>query len=225
MTKKFTITTALLFLSIIMLSQSLSLNKQQFAKGEEIIVKFTALSSYATNAWIGIIPTEVAHGSEAECDKYELSYQYLSGKTSGELKFKAPEKEGMFDIRMFDNDNNGNEVKSISFSVGTSATFSTGNAALYLEKLTYAPGDKISVSYQAPPFTSASAWIGMFKSEYKHGSEVENDKVEISYQYIKTNKSGTLIFDAPSTPGNYDFRMHNTDDNGVEVSNISFTVK
>jgi len=95
MTKKFTFTTALLFLSIIMLSQSLSLNKQQFAKGEEIIVKFTALSSYATNAWIGILPTEVAHGSEAECDKYELSYQYISGKTSGELKFKAPEKEGI----------------------------------------------------------------------------------------------------------------------------------
>jgi hypothetical protein len=47
-----------------------------------------------TNAWVGIIPSHVRHGGEAENDKYDLTYQYLKKRTSGILIFKAPARAG-----------------------------------------------------------------------------------------------------------------------------------
>jgi hypothetical protein len=37
--------------------------------------------------------------------------------------------------------------------------------------------------------------------------------------------SGTMTFTAPGDAGKYDFRMHDTDANGVEVTSITFEVK
>jgi hypothetical protein len=98
-------------------SISLSSNKSSYKPGESITIKFTAPSDWGKNAWIGIIPSDVKHGDETENDKHDLSYRYLSGKTSGTLTLNAPTKSGKYDLRMHDTDNNGKEVKYISFTV------------------------------------------------------------------------------------------------------------
>ena len=113
----------LFFILLIVLSPafaeepSLSLDKTVFAPGEDISVHFTAPPGYSGNAWVGIIPSSVAHGSEAENDKYDIAYQYLEGRTSGTLVFKAPTQPGNYDFRMNDSDNGGKEVASVSFTV------------------------------------------------------------------------------------------------------------
>jgi hypothetical protein len=107
-------------------SQSLSLNKLVFAPGEEISVSFKALASYVENAWIGIIPSSVAHGSEVVNDQYDLTYQYLGKKTSGTLLFTAPHQNGSYDFRMNDSDANGKEVASVSFTVGKESISGNG---------------------------------------------------------------------------------------------------
>jgi hypothetical protein len=61
-------------------------------------------------------------------------------------------------------------------------------------------------------------------SHVPHGSEAENDKNDIAYQYLKGMQSGTMIFKAPAKIGAYDFRMHDTDNNGKEVASVSFQV-
>ena len=96
----------------------LSLDKSQFAPGEQIVVHFYASSTFAANAWVGIIPANVPHGSEAVNDQNDLTYQYLQNRASGELIFQAPGNPGSYDFRMNDSDNNGNEVGSVSFTVG-----------------------------------------------------------------------------------------------------------
>ena len=96
---------------------SLSLSKTAFSPGETISVEFTALDSYADNAWIGIIPSDVAHGDEAFNDQFDIDYKYLDGKTSGTLNFVAPEEPGAYDFRMHDTDTSGKEVASVSFTV------------------------------------------------------------------------------------------------------------
>jgi len=96
---------------------TISLNKNEFAPGEEILVNFTAPAEFPDNAWIGIIPSETPHGSEAKNDEVDIAYKHLSKQTSGQITFKAPSKPGSYDARMNDSDSNGKEVASVTFSV------------------------------------------------------------------------------------------------------------
>jgi len=96
---------------------SLSIDKSVVKPGEEIAVSFTALAEWNDNAWIGIVPSEVPHGSEATNDQYDLAYQYIKKRTSGTMKFKAPTTPGKYDFRMHDTDNNGKEITHITFEV------------------------------------------------------------------------------------------------------------
>lgn len=96
---------------------SLKLTRDRYAPGEAIVVNFTAPEGYASNAWIGIIPSRVPHGSEAENDRHDLSYQYLQKRASGNMTFIAPKEPGEYDLRLHDTDNNGREVASVSFRV------------------------------------------------------------------------------------------------------------
>ena len=96
---------------------SLTLDKLSYSPGEIMTVTFTALDTYESNAWVGIIPSHIAHGDEAVNDQYDISYQYLNGMTAGTLTFSAPSAPGSYDMRMHDTDTNGNEVTSVSFTV------------------------------------------------------------------------------------------------------------
>lgn len=93
------------------------LAKKIVKPGAQIKIKFTTVKGLKDNAWIGIIPSNVRHGSEAENDKHDLSYQYLGGKTKGTLIFTAPMKPGAYDFRMHDTDDNGKELYSLTFVV------------------------------------------------------------------------------------------------------------
>ena len=106
---------------------SLSLERTSFKPGEPITVHFTALASWASNAWVGIIPSRIPHGKESENDRHDVSYQYLKKRTAGTLTFKAP-GEGEWDLRMHDRDNGGKEVASVSFKVDANANTSAGGA-------------------------------------------------------------------------------------------------
>jgi hypothetical protein len=78
-------------------------------------VRFAA-PRYPNDAWIGVIPSEIAHGSEPVNDQHDVSYQYLSGRTSGEMTFAAPQK-GRWDLRLHTTDSGGVETASVSFVV------------------------------------------------------------------------------------------------------------
>ncbi len=95
----------------------LTLDKSSYNPGEAITVTFTTLGAYVNDAWIGIIPSHIAHGDEALNDQYDISYQYLNGMTAGTMTFAAPSIPGSYDMRMHDTDNNGKEVASVSFTV------------------------------------------------------------------------------------------------------------
>jgi hypothetical protein len=96
---------------------SLDTDKKAYAPGEMINVTFSAPAGLPTNAWVGIIPSEVPHGDEAQNDTYDLTYQYLNGVPTGTLVFSAPVLPGTYDFRMNDSDSNGKEIASVTFSV------------------------------------------------------------------------------------------------------------
>ena len=96
---------------------TLTLGKTDFQPGEEIQVIFTAPDTLPDDAWVGIIPSDTPHGDEAVNDEFDLTYQYLEGKTSGVLDFVAPDAPGAYDFRLHDTDAEGKELVAVSFVV------------------------------------------------------------------------------------------------------------
>lgn len=197
----------------------ITLEKTTFAPGEEIRVTFKA-PVYDESAWIGIIPSNVPHGSESTNDQYDLDYQYLDGQTSGVMLFIAPGQVGSYDFRMNDNDGDGKEVTSVTCNV----EIVIQGAVLKIEKETFSPGEEFKVEFEAPRVFGSGAWIGIVPADTPHGSESTNDEHDIEYHYIERRTSGTMIFTAPDEPGTYDIRMHDTDNDGNEILFVSFEV-
>ncbi len=202
---------------------SLTIAKRGYSPGESITVTFTAPAGLPANAWVGVIPSSVPHGSEVTNDQNDVSYKYLSGMTNGTLAFTAPTTPGTYDLRMNSSDNNGAELTYVSFTV--SGGGAPSSASLRLNTYSFSPGEAIAVTFTAPAGLASNAWIGIIPSWVAHGSEATNDQYDLAYQYLSGSTSGTLYFGAPTTPGSYDFRMHNTDDSGSELTYVTFTVR
>ncbi len=111
--------------------------------------------------------------------------------------------------------------------IAISTTSCSKGFGVKLDKETYTPGETITVTYTADPTWDDNAWIGIIPSATPHGKEVDNDAVDISYQYIHQSASGVFEFTAPTEPGKYDIRMNDSDDGGkgVEISSVTFEVK
>jgi hypothetical protein len=203
------------------MAASINLTKTVFSPTESITLSFTADSAYPDSAWIGIIPSNVAHGSESTNDGADMAYQYINKKASGTMIFTAPTAPGSYDFRMNDNDGGGTEVASVSFTVQLGAD---RQSSLSLNKTTFAPGEDIIVTFEASAFYSANAWVGIIPSNIAHGGEGLNDQNDLSYQYINKRTSGTMTFKAPNNAGAYDFRMNENDFGGIEITSVSFTI-
>ena len=93
----------------------ISVDSKSYKPGDMIRVSFSAPADYPENAWIGLIPSDVAHGDEDENDRHDVAHEYLSGRTSGSIRFKAPDKPGEWDVRL--NDGKGSEAASASFKI------------------------------------------------------------------------------------------------------------
>ena len=202
---------------------SLWMDTLEFAPNESIVLHFTAPPGLPTNAWIGIIPSNVPHGDESVNDQHDISYQYLDGMTSGTMTFSAPTTPGTYDFRMHDTDSGGVELKSATFTV----VFSGGGpgASLILSKTVFSPGESMTVSFTAPPGLPTNGWIGIIPSSVSHGDESVNDQHDISYQYMDGMTSGTMTFSAPAMIGTYDFRMNDSDSGGRELTSVTFVVQ
>jgi hypothetical protein len=85
--------------------------------GAPLEIRFTAPAAFSEDAWVGLVPTLTAHGSEAVCDEVDVAYEYLQGRTSGTITLTAPDHPGPWDVRMFDTDAEGREVASATFQV------------------------------------------------------------------------------------------------------------
>lgn len=199
-------------------SGAMTLSKTRFQGGEKISVTFSTPPNLSPSAWIGIIPSEIPHGSEERNDEFDLTYQHLSGKSSGVLDFVAPSKPGSYDFRLNDSDDEGNELASVSFTVVSSS------AGLTLNKTRFAPGERIWLNFKTSVAFASNAWVGIIPADIPHGSEERNDEFDISYQYLEGKTEGTLEFTAPDQPGRYDFRLNDSDDEGNEIASVGFTV-
>ncbi len=199
----------------------LTLSKTTYSSNEDVMIDY-AVEKLSQNAWIGIIPSDTAHGSESTNDQYDIAYQYLSGSTSGTKTFTAPAKPGKYDFRLSDA---GKELFSVSFTVeaGVGADI---KPAVTLTKTKYKAGEALAGQFMAPSTLTKNAWIGVIPSKVAHGTSKENDANDLSYQYISGKTQGKLELMAPSEKGSYDLRMSESESaGGEEVATMTFTVE
>ncbi len=194
----------------------LYIEKVRFSPGEKIKVSFRASKNYGENAWIGVVPSSVKHGSAEENDLNAVSYQYLDKKTKGKMSFQAPIKYGTYDIRMHD-DEFGKEVTYVTFEVKES----TG--ALELNKKKYKTGEAIKVKFTAPTWFSKDAWVGLMRSSVPHNNVKLGDKHDLEKYTIDNRLNGVMVFTVYLYNGEYDIRMFDSKD-GSEITSVTFTV-
>jgi outer membrane protein OmpA-like peptidoglycan-associated protein len=198
----------------------LTIPKTAFMPSDKIDLAFKVDQPLPQGAWIGLIPSDVPHGSEDTNDQHDLSYQYVGNKTSGTFTFNAPDKSGSYDLRLNDSDGNGTEIASVTFSVGDIKKEGT----LKLSKTTFLPGERIELDFTASDTLPRSAWVGMVPSKVEHGKEDVNDQYDIQWQYLEKKTSGKMMFTAPPENGSYDFRLNSDDSGGTEIASVTFQV-
>lgn len=193
---------------------TLSLNKTSLGLGDEIAVTFSGLPE-GNKYWIGVIPSDVVHGSEDHNDKNDIMYKYVSGRTNGVEVFQVYEA-GKFDIRISDPASK-REIASQSFEV-------KAHIEVKLESTEFAAGEEIVMHYKVDENISSNSWVGIVPADIPHGSETENDKHDLAYKYFNSASEGVFKFIAPSKLGDYNFRFHDQNNDGKEVKSVNFKV-
>ncbi len=197
------------------------LDRQDYLAGQKMAVHFSATSELGQRAWVGIVPSEVAHGSSAENDRHDVDYKYVSGKSEGTVQLNAPSREGNWDVRLNDSaSSDGTEIASATFSV------SVATGELVLAKTRFAPGEEIEVQFTMPEGLSSNAWVGIVPSGVAHGSSAENDRHDVGYAYMSGKSEGTVKLKAPNNAGSWDLRLHDSSSSdGNEIAFVTFVVE
>lgn len=95
------------------------LNKSLFSPGEtiQLEVSIKPEDKWDESAWVGIVPWDVPHGSEAVNDANNLGYQYMGPYLAGKMRFPAPLQPGTYDMRLNSSDEAGQELVFATFLV------------------------------------------------------------------------------------------------------------
>lgn len=204
---------------------TLTLQKNRVAPGETITAQFTASKDFPENAWVGVIPSSVPHGKESDNDANDVAYEYLSKRESGTLTFTAPTQAGSWDLRMSNTDDGtvGKEVTSVTFTVDMA--LAPTKPSLNLNKINFAPGEALTVTWGAPATYPANAWIGIVPATTPHGSSDANGQSQMASETLNNRTSGTWNSTAPGEPGNYEIRMNDGVTGASETAAIPFSVK
>ncbi len=96
---------------------SIQIDNANPVAGSTVTASFTAPPWPSDRqAWIGLMNSDVPHGSEAECDEHDVAFEYLDGRTEGTAEFTIPQG-GFWDIRMFDSDHMTGAIEVASQSL------------------------------------------------------------------------------------------------------------
>ncbi len=205
---------------------TMTVDTTEYFAGDEIKVQYEITKGdLGENAWIGIVPAEAAKGSVTTNDSLKIDSQTIK-ELKGELVFVAPETPGTYEFRLNVPTGDGFEVATVSFTVLEAVVeedFSVYTLTVATPEVKVKTD--ITVTFTANAAWDAKAWIGIVPSETPHGDMAANKAANVGIQYLENKADGTLTFKAPEKKGSYDFRLHNSETEGIEVTSVTFTVK
>lgn len=202
------------------LQADVQLDRESYLPGDQIHVTVIAVGLTDT-AWVGVVPSDIPHGSEEENDAHDLGYLRVGEEP---IVLLAPAEPGDYDVRLNDSDDAGKEVASRSFKVTVDPAPVEEPKLLWQPPQAVVAESSISVEFEAPLSFPEDAWIGIVPSSTAHGEEAVNDSANLGYQHLNKRSRGKVTLTAPTEPGSYDVRMFDTDSDGKEVASVTFEV-
>lgn len=129
-----------------------------------------------------------------------------------------------------DSTNSADESNNDSDSADTTTdtTIVEFDGSINADKSKYATSEQIKVTLNLDAIDvplAEDAWVGIVPADTPHGSETENDAVDIDYAYVSNAEDGVVMLEAPYDAGHYDIRLFSTDADGVELDSISIVVE
>lgn len=94
---------------------SITLNASTYGISSVIEIEYTLPPGTDPSAWIGIVPANIAHNDEKLADRYDICYRHIGKTHSGRIALETPDRPGQYDVRIFDSDQNGKELCSVTF--------------------------------------------------------------------------------------------------------------
>jgi hypothetical protein len=167
-------------------SYSLTASPSTAAFGGTITVNWTAPPDHADNDWIALY--KVGNDNQTY-----ISFQRPTpGATSGSLTFTAPNTAdpttaGQYEFRYLLKDEFTDVVRSNAVTLGPGYTLTASPS-------TVAPGENITVNWQAPEGHPGGDWIALYKAG-------DPNEPYLAYQYVpEGGTSGSLTFTVPTLP-------------------------
>jgi len=185
---------------------SLTASPESVNPGDSITVTFSGTSGNEYD-WIGMYLV-----GSMNYETYDMDY--TNGATSGTMTFTAPDETGFYEFRLFPNDE-FDPVLAVSNTVAVGTELPQPQAqpqpSLSASPASIGVAQKITVTYSNAPGNSGE-WVGTFAV----GSPSTSS---LSQKSLNGSKNGTLTFSAPVTPGKYEFRLLNAQNQQLAVSN------
>lgn len=192
---------------------ALSLGKGQFAPGERIVATVrlaegVRLFSYPT---VGLYPV-ARRGMDARPDDLtQLAHAYVDAK-SMTVTLTAPVIPGRYQARLFDREATFNRLDSVVFEVaqpparGALSSPPTGVA-----------GSELSVNFSVPSGVYLGSWSGVWLYEPKKtvAGGAWADERSLAKAYLGESRSGAVKIRLPGTPGRYELRLYDRENDGL----------
>lgn len=178
-------------------------------------------ASDESTAWIGLVPSDTPHGNASK-EENPAFMMDLNEITENKAELTIPEDyEGLYDIRVYDNAENGKEKAYMTIVIGN---YSFEPVYLSEENADFSvdinlPENKIILPDSLLSFTitqngdlpkDGTAWIGVIPSATEH-TEPASDAANADYKYLKNITDGEVTLKMPSKTGFYDIRVFDSD--------------
>ncbi len=225
----------LITIIIVKISKSKAAAREDFEAGRESIeiieskpgqpVRFRMNNPpKGRDAWVGIYPAstgDLDHGDRwSWLRDIDVNNATLPGQSAGNWSIRVF-KDGGYKLQNrvdFEIHSPHQQPSASTLSEGTVA----GNATITTAKSTYTIDEGIDFSFTAPKLPN-DAWIGIVPVAIPHGDEAVNDSHDTSYAHLGGRTKGEITLPNPGL-GTWTLRLHDTDNNGRELTHVVFEV-
>lgn len=189
-------------------------------RNQPIPIKISLTGEISSQAWISVIPSEVAH-TEKDGDDHNGDWKRLKDIENGELTLSAPNTVGSYDIRVYDGeDGDAKEIANRTVNV----VYSTMRGTISTDETWVRTGAEVTVRLDITGDYPNEAWFAFVPSDIAH-TEKDGDDHNGNWKRVNDVEDGVTKLRAPSEEGSYDIRLYDGEHDGArEIAYCTLTV-